>query len=323
MRQLGQFCRARQAVSHKSESLSQIAVVFSKESLYRTTGALFGGWGKATDPARGWLDALIDSHYSVDVQPDWKLTREALKPYRLIVFPEWAEPGEAAFTALLAWVEQEGGTLVASGAGNAARLSAPCGFGLLGAPGEQRAYVAGRSVLGNVSGQWQSVHAGTAVVIAQRYPDLDTTRDGEPAALSSRLGRGEVICIPGAIGGVYAASHAPMVREFLRAIVAPRVEWAVSAQAPAGVEMVVRRKGNLTLIHLINTTNMQVAAEYSSVEAVPEVGPVELTLRGAKPAKVWLVPEGTRLAIGGTAGAWKIRLERLGIQSVVTCERAG
>ncbi|MEN6609146.1 MAG: hypothetical protein ABFD60_17995, partial [Bryobacteraceae bacterium] len=67
MGQVADFCRPRQAVSHKTESVPQVGVLFSKNTLYSKTNRMFGGWGASTDPAQGMMDALVECHYSVDV----------------------------------------------------------------------------------------------------------------------------------------------------------------------------------------------------------------------------------------------------------------
>lgn len=46
MAQVGKFCRSVQAVSQHTETVPQIGVVFSRETLYQTSNKLFGGWGR-------------------------------------------------------------------------------------------------------------------------------------------------------------------------------------------------------------------------------------------------------------------------------------
>ncbi len=115
---VGRFCRARQKVSQKTQTVPQIGVVFSKHSLYRTANKLFGGWGKANDPARGCLDALLACNWSVDILPDWKLAKIAAQ-YPVIVLPDWADPGTATAETLKSYAKA-GGKLVVCGAQNAA-----------------------------------------------------------------------------------------------------------------------------------------------------------------------------------------------------------
>ncbi len=50
MARVAEFCRARQALSHKSEMVPQIGVLFSTTSLYSTSGKLFGIVGQARRP---------------------------------------------------------------------------------------------------------------------------------------------------------------------------------------------------------------------------------------------------------------------------------
>jgi hypothetical protein len=90
MSELAQFCRERQSLCHKSQSLSDIAILFSRTSLYRKSNQLFGDWGKLVAPCTALLDAVIGCHRSVDVMPDW-----APLKWPLLVIPEWEEIGDA------------------------------------------------------------------------------------------------------------------------------------------------------------------------------------------------------------------------------------
>lgn len=267
------FCRERQAASFQSEALPQVGVVFSKESLYRTQNRLFGGWGKANDPARGWIDTLVACQWSVDVLPDWKLEK-LVSRYPLVVLPDWAEPGDRTIASLAAYLKG-GGKLIVSGAANAARFASLGGFEAAGAPAERQVFVRGRQLV-NLKGLWLPVTPGSAQVLAQGFEDRDTTRDGVPVALAS----GNLIVIPGPVGSVYAATHAAGLRDFVKTLAGRLFKPMVEVDAPPTVEVVIRRKDGKTRIHLLNVTAMQVAGEYTTVDYIPAAGPVRL--RGAK-----------------------------------------
>ena len=267
------FCRERQAPSHQSETVPQVGVVFSKESLYRTQNKLFGGWGRANDPARGWMDALLACQWSVDVLPDWKLARIA-SAYPLIVLPDWAEPGEQTAAALAAYL-QNGGKLIVSGAANATRFAALGGFQAEGAPAERQVFVRGSQLI-NLKGLWQSVRPGSAKLLAEGFEDRDTTRDGFPIALQSA----NLIVIPGPIGAVYAATHAAALRGFVQSLAARLFQPLIEVDAPSTIEVVLRRKDGQLRVHLLNVTAMQVSGEYTTVDYIPAAGPVRL--RGGK-----------------------------------------
>lgn len=113
-----------------------------------------------------------------------------------------------------------GGKLIVCGAGNAELFSAETGIRPLGPPADTPAFVQG-AVLGNVTGRWLDFDPGLAQVLARRFPDLDTTAAGTPAAVSLSLGKGTLVVCAGPVGTVYAATHAASVRTFARNLVAP------------------------------------------------------------------------------------------------------
>jgi hypothetical protein len=324
MRRVGEFCRARQQASHKSATVPQIGVIFSKESLYSTSNKLFGGWGSATDSARGWIDVLTALQYSVDVVPDWKL--EKIKTdYPFLVLPEWTAVGEPVKKSLLEYVA-EGGVLLASGAANAALFCAEAGVRLLGQEAiVEEALIGGSEVLGNMHGLWRDLDPGETKVLDNRYSDYDTRTSGKPAAVSCKLGKGEIVLVPGPAGTVYAQTHTPAVRDFVKRLVAPRFRALVQVSAPPTVEVVLRRKHGHLMVHLINSAGMQVAGDYAAMDFVPEVGPVTLRLAWV-PSKVQLVPGGQVLAAvhiqSQGKGLWEIRVPKLHIHSVVMVEPA-
>ncbi|MDX2149393.1 MAG: alpha-amylase family protein [Bryobacteraceae bacterium] len=290
MGKVGDFCRARQAVSHKSDCIPQVGVLFSKRTLYRTTKKMFGGWGAAVNPARGFIDALVESGYSVDVIPDWKLS-EIAEGYPLIVVPEWADIGEETRDALVHYVRQGGSTLVA-GAANAGLFASLAGVTLRGAPAQANAFIAGEESFGNVTGIWQDIEAEA---LEQRYPTFDA-RDGAVAATLSTVGKGRLLLVPGPLGTAFAATHAPEVRRFVARLAARLFTPAYRIQGPPVLESALRRKNGKTLLHLANASAMQVAGDYSTSDYVPPVGPVTVTF--AKPPKrAMLLPENRELPV--------------------------
>ncbi len=298
MSDLAVFCRQRQRVCHRSETVPQIGVVFSRHSLYSTTGKLFGGWGRAEDPARGFVDALLACGYSVDVIPDWKLTSAA--QYPLVVLPDWTDPGETATASLQAHARR-GGRILVAGAENAKRWAGACGLQISGEPVEGQWYLPGSGPMANVKGLWLDIEEGAGKVLAQRFPVLDGRKDGKAAALAAPLGAGEAVLLPGPYGALYAATHAPALREFLGALVRPRFRPMVVLDGPPTLEMALRRQRGQVVAHLLNATNMQVAGDHAAIDYVPPVGPVRLRFPEGKVRSVRLEPEGTQLKVNGDA----------------------
>ncbi|MFZ5925828.1 MAG: alpha-amylase family protein [Acidobacteriota bacterium] len=318
MAELAAHCRRLQKWSQHTETVPQIAVVFSKESLYRTGNKLFGGWGRLSDAARGWIDLLLACQWSVDVLPDWKL-RQPAPQYPVIVLPDWEQPGEECLDALLDYA-RSGGILLLCGAHNAQKLSPRLGYKASGEPARAQAWLR-HGAVGNAAGLWLDVEPGTTRVLDERYPELNTTREGKPAALGMELGKGQLIVVPGPIGEVYAATHAAAVRDFGRALLQPRFRPLVRVSAPPTVEVVLRRKNAELLVHLINTTAMQVAGDYATVDFIPPVGPIRLTVQGFKPKAAHLEPGGTPLTWRAAGGGWQAEIPRLDLHSVAVMVR--
>lgn len=318
MGEVGAFCRERQAWSQGTATVPQVAVVFSRHSLYRTANKMFGGWGAHQNPARGWLDALLAAHYSVDVLPDWALDQAALYP--AVVVPDWPDLGAEARDALLAYVRQ-GGHLVLSGAENARLFDGHVGAELVGEASKQEARFGGGSANANVPGEWQSLKPTGAEVIETRYATTDLTREGQPGAVLATLGRGRIVTVPGPVGRVYATTHTPAVRQLVERLMGRVLTPLVELTAPPTVEMAIRQKGGRLLVHLVNTSNMQVAAEYTAVDFVPPVGPVGLKVAGPV-RQAWWRPDGTVLPVRVAGRTSQVEVPRLGVHGVVELEWA-
>lgn len=320
MARVASFCRARQKLSHKSETVPQIGVLLSTRSLYRTSERLFGSWGSAIDPGRGMLDALVESRFPVDVIPEWKLD-EAAAVYSLIVVPDWPDTGEAVKKTLTVYVAG-GGRLLVIGAANAGLFADLLGARLAGSPARVSAFIPGDEVFAHAGGLWQALDPlpGTDVA-ALRFPTYGSERDGQPAAIVAKRGKGVVAAIPGPAGTIFAASHDAALRQVIRGVVRRIFEPVLSVEAPHTVEAVLRRKDGAVLVHLLNSTAMQVAADYATADFIPFVENIRVTLRlPAKPRRVTLEPEGRPLAGEWKNGAWTGEVPRLEVHSIVRFE---
>lgn len=319
MGKVADFCRARQSWSHRTETVPEVGVLFSKETLYTRTPRLFGGWGNAVNPARGLVDALVESHYSVDVVPDWKL-REVAAQYPCLVVPDWTNIGREARDVLLEYA-RGGGRLLIVGADNALLFRDALAVRFLGEPSDQRAYVPGGEVFANVRGLWIDVEPAGAFVLETRFPTYDSTRDGKPAATLNACGDGQIAAIYGPVGSVFAATHAPETRRFVARVLGQIFVPSFTIEGPPTVEAVRRRKGGLELLHLGNTTAMQVASDYGAIDFVPPVGPLRLRVRmRRRPRRVTLEPGGRPVEGSWSDGVWTGALERLEVHSILAWE---
>ncbi len=315
---IARFCAARREVSFKTKPVPQVAVLFSRHSLYSNTGRLFGGWGSAADPARGSVDALLAAGYSVEIIPDWKLADVA--QYPVVVVPDWNDIGAAVREAVSGYA-RNGGTLILFGAANARELAALTGIRVT-AVRERQSVVPGDSGFASVRGAWADVDPGSARVVGQRFPTYDTRANAAPGALAADCGSGKTVLIPGPIGTAYANFHAPALHEWLRAAMATVFRPMVEIEAPShGVEVSVRRKGERLLVHLTNMTVMQAGPEFPVVDYVPPIGPLNVTVRlPARPSKVTWEPGANAVESTWQDGVLRASIPRLEIHGVIAID---
>ncbi len=315
MAEVAEYCRERQALCHKSQSASQIAVLFSRNSLYKTSGKLFGGWGAPLNVCTGLLDALIDNYCSVDVAPDWSSL-----DYPILAIPEWLDIGDRLAQDLAARV-QTGLKLFISGAQNCKRFAPHFAWRLDGEAAETVAWIATPSLFANARGLWQNVNPGQGTILAQRHLNFDSKLPGQPAAISWQIGQGQVVLAPGPIGQAYDATHAAALRDFvglcLDALKTPRIQILGDERPP--LEMVLRRQGSLTVLHLLNHANKQVAGNFATVDYIPPIPGQRLRVPlPVSPKRVMWEPKGRALGFEYKDGYAEFLTPEIPLHKMVT-----
>jgi hypothetical protein len=110
------------------------------------------------------------------------------------------------------------------------------------------------------------------------------------------------------------------VLSWLEPVHPPKVR--LNPENPA-IEVVLRKKNSLTLIHLINTEGAPVTGEFRHSGVVPQTGPIRLRIRLSEPPlKVFLEPEGTHLSgeylsTESTGGEWSGVIPDLHVQAII------
>jgi hypothetical protein len=95
----------------------------------------------------------------------------------------------------------------------------------------------------------------------------------------------------------------------------------VTVESPPTVEVVLRRKDGLLLVHLLNATAMQVAGDYSAIDFVPPVGPLRVNVRLPRPPRrVRLEPDSQPIEGSWGDGVWSAVIPRLELYSILVVE---
>jgi hypothetical protein len=317
--QAADFCRARQAFSHKSTSVPQVALLLSSATQWDRSDAVFAPWG-CFDELEGALHALLELHYSVDVLAEHQL-QPRLPEFPLVVIPDSYRLEDDFRQALLQYV-RDGGSLLLVGEKCARLFESALGVRFEGEPQRTAAELLTADGIMNADGVWQDVTPIAARTLAVRYPDRDG-RNERVAATMASLGRGKIGAIYGPVALTHFRHHHPALRRFIGDVVQRLFEHpAVTVDAPSCVDLSLRRtrEGKLSL-HLANLANAQRADRFLSTDFVPTVGPIQVRMRvPERPKRVRWAPDRMRLPWTWDDGILSITIPQLHIHGAVILE---
>lgn len=318
------FCRAREAASHKSVAVPQVALLLSSESFWDKSDAVFAPWGDVFLELEGALHALLNLHYSVDILAEHQL-QPRLKEFPLVVIPDSHRLTDGFRKALTDYVA-EGGNLLLLGE-KCARLFEPIlGADLEGAPEQRAVELAAAGETGalaritNAGGIWQKAKLTTAQAAGFIYPTRDTRKDGEVAATINSIGRGKVGAVYGPVASIYFRSHHPWLRDFIGSLTSVLFsDPAITVEGPPSLDVSLRttRDGKLT-VHLLNTSNMPLPDRYVFTDFIPPLENVRLTIKTtARPNSLTWIPDGGPLDWSWKDGRLAVTVPRLHIHGIV------
>jgi hypothetical protein len=321
--EVGSFCRQRQQWSHRSESLPEAGVLYSGRTLYRTANRPFGGWGENEAPAAGAVDLLLSLGYSVDLIPDWQAA-ESAERYPIIVVPDWRDIGDEAVKTITSYVAN-GGRLLLCGAENATLFSRALKLRFAGAVEPRTCFVADETGFAQLMGNWIEIDAPPSDVEAYAYRTPDTRKNMLPVAVRVNFGKGVAVVCPGPLASGYAdATGSPVLRKLSRRILESLHQPMVRFDGDyPEVEVVLRKKNDQMLIHLINTAGAPVTSAFRHTGIVPRTGPIRLQLQlHSKPSQAILEPEGIVLSGEFADGEWRGLVPDLHVHAIIRIAEA-
>jgi hypothetical protein len=319
MGEVAEFCRARQEFCHRAQTVPQVALLYSRESLYRTNSKLFGPWAnEALVPLNGVLRCLLDSQYSVDILVEHHF-EQGISQYPLVVVPEWPYLGEDFKSLLLNYVE-EGGNLLLVGPRSTALFEKQLGVSLKGTPQEKSQWLEHNGRLAGMKTLSQSVEVGAqAQPLGRIFAKRDIKGDSETAASVAALGKGKIAATYINLGERYCTARTSRAREFLKALVQQLFpEPMVEVKGSHYVDVVVNRINGRLAVNLVNTAGPHHDKDIYVFDEIPTLGPLEIIIRQqAKPKNVVLQPEGIQLKFDYQDGVISLNLPLLKIHSII------
>ncbi|MBM3879222.1 MAG: hypothetical protein FJ387_05815 [Verrucomicrobia bacterium] len=344
MAEVAKFCRARQAVCHRSEAVPQVALLYSRAAHYRSSPRLFAPWGSAGVQAlRGVLQALIEAQNSVEIVSEHHLTGR-MSRWPLIVIPEW-DYLESGFRDELAAYARAGGSLLLVGPAAAALFAQETGMPpslpaaaapaaaspQVAVPVDERegeTAVAARYLehdgwLAGLHTLRQKITTASATrSLGRLHVQDDPSSPSETAATLMPLGEGKLGVLWFNFGERYLNGRTAVARDFLQAVVRelypdPLVEVTGSHH----VDVSLRRNHGRLVLNLVNTAGPHEQEKQYVFDDIPPVGPLTIHLRLAKaPQSITRQPSGEALPFRYHDGRASVRLPRLEVHEALVVE---
>ena len=324
MAEVARFVRARQPWCQGTESVPQVALLHSAAHFNTANGdLLMAKWGGGHTPLVGALHALLENGCAVDVLGEEDLIAR-LADYPLVVVAEQTHPTAALKAALTAYVEK-GGKLLLSGTHVAKEFAALAGVEPVGEPVEGHFYLQVGRETTTCKGPRQAVATTTAqplcTVMKGQEPGFNET--DEVVVTMNEVGAGRVLTAHSQFFTHFAGTHYPrsrrLVGEWLAALTP---NFLVALEAPARVQLILRRQSGRLIAHLLNTgTAHPTAPGQVMIEEVPPVGPITLRIRQAAcPRAVYLAPTMEGLTWSWRDGVLTVTVSQVGILNSVVVE---
>ena len=294
LREVGRFVKARRALCLDSESIPQAVVLHSEHHVRSRPAKTL--WDVDTGPVQGATYSLLENHYGVDVMDEWAL-KPRLGDFPVLVAPEQDAMSDAMVDAIKQYV-RDGGRLLVSGAAALGRFGGRF-LGVRGGRVRQDAIYHVPAADGSVpifSTHWRLVKPTTARAIGRlgTTPLLDERLTAHPAATLNKVGKGAVAYVPFDVFRFFDRSRHAMVRAFVGEVTrALAGRQAFHVEGPTCVDVVLRKKGGKSIIHLINrASGIPNKPNDGTVDEIPPVGPVRVEMKAArKPSKAGLALE--------------------------------
>ncbi len=319
--EIGAFMRARQAFTQGATPEPQTALLYAGDALRRTSKLVYDLPRAAADPLRGYSALLLDGRQPYEILMEHHL-RGRMRPYGLIIVPEWGYLDPALKTELTAYV-QEGGALLVAGVDAVKLFEEELGVRLVGEPERRNQFLHFGGRLANIDARCQRVEAGPgAEVIGRLHPGKDVRGPGEIAATVRTLGKGRIGGIYTDLGAYYLVGKSPVHRDFVAAA-ARRLfpEPALGVEGPGPVHAALSRKDGRLLVHLINAGGDASNPNVAAYDAVAPLTGLTVTLRTpTRPKAVTAQPGGQAVPFTWADGVLRAAAPPVEVHTILVVE---
>ena len=340
LKEVGEFCRARQEFCHQAQIRKEVGVLLSEAGYFEERAGLFGRGGIHSESAKGCVVACLENQYSTEILLGYNALEGDISAYKTIVIPELKAIEPALKEKLLEYAKN-GGNLIISGAYatrifamemglkpinnsvedscvqliiNNKKLTIENSFTIFEEECLHQAYLA-ESIVDGLNFK-QSVFGGNAGG-SWPFPRLQFNRK-IAGSIIRPFGNGKIALIPFDLGLQYLNVRTYQMREFLGDILKEVYEEKIVKTNTHFVEVVLSKKDDREFVQLINISAGKKALEIKSFDEVLPLSNIKVEyLRNRAPKKVIQFPENKELSFIYKDGRVCFEVENLLIHNVI------
>jgi hypothetical protein len=321
MEEVGKFCRERQKYCQNTESVPQVALLFSKADFYRRLNSLYGGWNES--PAlKGVLYSLLDMQYSTEILSEHHL-KGNMDKYPVIVVPEiyYLEP---EFKAELINYAKNGGNLVIIGQNSADLFREELGFEFSKDTSKfELFFLEQDDILSTVNAPYRQILLkNEEEAYGKIFKNQDTDLKPYTAGSIKNFGKGKIAAVYFDFGIQYFKGASYLTRRYLNSIMEKLfTKPLVEVKGSHSVDVTIRKiKGKLA-INLVNISGFHNSNSIDCFDEIPVIGPLDITINsGTIPKSLTLQPGNKTLKFTYLSGAVKFKLPELKIHNIIVME---
>ncbi|MBD3322425.1 MAG: hypothetical protein GF350_15090, partial [Chitinivibrionales bacterium] len=252
------FIKKRKAYCQDTTTIPQAAVLHSEIHARAHPGANLM-WGVDIKAVRGAALSLLENHFGVDILDEWALLPR-IDEFPVLLIPEQDDLSDTMVERIRQYVH-DGGKAIISGPAAYNRF----GGSFLGVRPARKFH--GKNFYLSTHDKSMPVHSAHWLMIRPQKPAEGFGRIGKtplidemllpwPAASICKRGKGTVAFVPFNLFRDFDRNHYIRVRKFI-GILVRRIagKLAITTQAPSCVDIVLRRKKNLSILHMINRSS--------------------------------------------------------------------
>lgn len=319
MEELQEFCRNRQPYCHKAKSVENIGILFLGESYKRSINTMYAsGWDSPLlDPIKGTLELILDNQQPVEILMEHHVL-EGIKPYNIIIIPEWKHISDLIKSKLLEYVSQ-GGNLIVSGVSTVLLFEDLMKHDSIQVYEKSGYYVGAKNNLAQLNGQILKTIYNSEPNKNNLYKinDKRYTLDF-PSYRIKTYGKGKILNIYFNIGSEYQIGHNPVYRNLMESLIDTLSPRKIIVNNTRLLHVSLMKKENKLLLNLINTSGKHADKNILGFDEIPALYNINLKIRDInKPTSIIQQPEGIPLMFKTNGNFIEINIPKLEIHSII------